>query len=157
MGFFVNSIFFSINVDYQEPFIDFIRRVNTAAAEVLQHQGYPLELVCKELKIKYPDVPASFNMLNIRDESVDLSIESIETGHTRNMQDVKFDLEVYVNEFKNGISLFWAYKKSLFDPIKIDGFIEIYMNLIDFFKDNLRESYSQYRAKKKKRSFKRNN
>jgi amino acid adenylation domain-containing protein len=157
VGFFVNSILFNIDFDTDERFVDFIHRVSNDVVNIFQHQWYPIELIFKELKMKYPDIPVSFNMLNLQDEPVGLSIDSIETGHIENIQDVKFDMEIYANQFNNGISIFWAYKKSLFDPVKIECFVEDYIALVDFFKDNFHKSYSQYKGRKKKKSFRRNN
>jgi amino acid adenylation domain-containing protein len=157
VGFFVNSILFNIDFDTDERFVDFIHRVSNDVVNIFQHQWYPIELIFKELKMKYPDIPVSFNMLNLRDEPAGLSIDGIETGHIENIQDVKFDMEIYANQFNNGISIFWAYKKSLFDPVKIECFVEDYIALVDFFKDNFHKSYSQYKGRKKKKSFRRNN
>ncbi|UCH97564.1 MAG: hypothetical protein JSV88_12130, partial [Candidatus Aminicenantes bacterium] len=156
VGFFVNSILFNIDYDVNESFVDFLHRVSTDIVDIFRHQWYPIELIFKELKMKYPDVPVSFNMLNIREELVNLEIEGVKTGHIENSQDVKFDMEIYVSEYDNGISLFWTYKKSLLDPLEIEFLVEEYIKLINYFIDNFNESYSQYRSKKKKRIFKRN-
>jgi hypothetical protein len=155
VGFFVNSIIYNTSVDFKEPFQDFLERVNREMLELFQHQDYPIETVFKELKMKYPDVPVSFNMLNMGDETVSQKIGVIRSGHIESKQDVKFSMEVYVEEHQDGISMIWAYKKSLFDPAAIESFVEEYLKLIDFFKDNFNKSYSEYRDKKKKRSFKR--
>jgi tyrocidine synthetase-3 len=149
VGFFVNSILFKTHVDDEENFIDFLRRVNTEVVETFQHQDYPLELVFKELKMKHPDVPASFNMLNILDAADHLQIPPHQ--HMENIQDVKFDIEVYISEYENGILLYWAYKKSLYDPIDIEYTVGQYINLVDFFKDNFQHSYAQYKSAKKKK------
>ncbi|HLP46282.1 MAG TPA: condensation domain-containing protein, partial [Candidatus Kapabacteria bacterium] len=161
VGFFVNSILFSIKVDMEEPFGDFIRRVHTEIVEVFQHQYYSIETIFKELKMKYPDVPASFNMLNTIEEPAAEGIENFKPGHTENVQDVKFDLEVYAAQYKNGILLNWVYKKSLFDPATIEYIGNLYMESLDFFKDHAHENFITYKNKGnknkgKKVGFKRN-
>jgi amino acid adenylation domain-containing protein len=149
VGFFVNSILFKTHVDDEENFIDFLQRVNTEVMETFQHQGYPLELLFKELKMKHPDVPVSFNMLNIQDTTSHLEIPLQQ--HMENIQDVKFDIEVYISEYENGILLYWAYKKSLYDPIDIEYTVGEYINLVDFFKNNSQHSYAEYKSAKKKK------
>ncbi len=149
VGFFVNSILFKTDVDEKENFIDFLRRINTEVVETFQHQGYPLELVFKELKMKHPEVPVSFNMLNIQDASDHLEINP--HRHRENIQDVKFDIEVYITEYENGILLYWAYKKSLYDPTDIEYIAGEYIGLVDFFKDNFQPSYAGYKSAKKKK------
>ncbi|MDQ1354871.1 MAG: hypothetical protein QG657_5180, partial [Acidobacteriota bacterium] len=162
VGFFVNSILFSAKVDWKESFIDFINRVKTDTVEVYQHQYYPIEVVFKELKMKYPDIPASFNMENFRDEFVSPGVgvdgmNGLKPGHLDDLQDVKFDLEVYVSEYEDRMFLHWAYKKSLFNPATIEYIVNLYMELVDFFKDNFRESYASYKNRKKQDGFTRNN
>ncbi|MGE5343975.1 MAG: amino acid adenylation domain-containing protein [Candidatus Omnitrophota bacterium] len=155
VGFFVNSLIYHTRVAFQEPFIDFLNRVNQDILDMFEHQDYPLEPVFKELKIKYPDLSVSFNMLNLGERSVSQGSRKITFGHSEKRQDVKFDLEVYVDEHQDGISLRWVYKKSLFDPAKIETIAEEYMRLIDFFKDHFDKSFFQYKTQKKKRNFKR--
>jgi len=153
VGFFVNSILFKTHVDDEEGFTDFLLRVNTGVMEIFQHQAYPLELVFKELKMKYPDVPVSLNMLNIQDTAAHLQMEAFKSPqqHMENVQDVKFDIEVYISEYENGLLLYWAYKKSLYDPIDIEYIVGEYIKLVDFFKDNFQHSYAGYKNAKKKK------
>ncbi|MCP5047555.1 MAG: hypothetical protein GY940_10310, partial [bacterium] len=51
IGFFVNSVLFSIGVDYDEPFQNLLLRINTEVLEIFRHQSYPLELVFEELNL----------------------------------------------------------------------------------------------------------
>ena len=68
-------------------------------------------------------------------------------------RDVKFDLEPYVIEYKNGIDTIWAYKKSLFDTLIIESFVQDYVKLLEFFCDQPQKSYADFKAARKKRKF----
>ncbi|MCP5046502.1 MAG: hypothetical protein GY940_04970, partial [bacterium] len=99
VGFFVHSLLFTLRMDPGEPFRQLVQRVNREVFEIFFHQSYPLELVFKELNIKYPQVPVSFNMLNLRDTMKMDEPGSYPLGHVASVQDVKFDLEPYVAEY----------------------------------------------------------
>jgi len=154
IGFFVNSILFRIDVHAGESFTDFLRRMRVDVIDVFQHQGYPLELVCQDLKIKYPDISVSFNMLNIQERAVK-QLEPFKPYHIEEVQDVKFDLEPYVTEYQNGIHMYWVYKRKLFKPANIEHIIAEYIKLIDFFADNSHKSYEYYRTRGKKQKLRR--
>jgi hypothetical protein len=140
MGYFVNMVLFKTRVDNEEPFNDFLERVNKEILESFQHQEYPLELVFKELNMKYPEVPLSFNMLNMG-----------ETGQWDNPDpgiqvpfEAKFDLEPYITGYTNAIEIRWAYKKELFKAATIQYMAAEYVKLLDFFVNDLTKSYNDY-------------
>jgi acyl carrier protein len=155
VGFFINSILFRGKMTHEESFIKLLQRVKIEVLEIFQHQDYPLELVFKELKMKHPDVAVSFNMLNMQDLTSRLELDVFAPRHVEDVQDVKFDIEIYITEYKNGISLDWRFKKSLYSPTKITYIVGEYNKFIDFFTRNLHKSYGVYKRTKKSRSFKR--
>ncbi|MCP4218932.1 MAG: hypothetical protein GY765_30140, partial [bacterium] len=57
VGFFVNSVIFKIKLHHEEPFREFLKRVNRDLLEIFSHQGYPLELVFDDLNQRYPEIP----------------------------------------------------------------------------------------------------
>ncbi|UCH96423.1 MAG: hypothetical protein JSV88_06120, partial [Candidatus Aminicenantes bacterium] len=152
-GFFVNSILFKTHVDDEESFSDLLQRVNAEVMETFQHQDYPLELVFKELKIKYPQIPVSFNMLNMRDMTTAVEMSRLESSqnHIESIQDVKFDMEVYITEYENGILLYWTYKKSLYDPMDIQYVAGEYIKLLDFFTGHSKRTFAEYKNTKRKK------
>jgi non-ribosomal peptide synthetase component F len=96
-------------------------------------------------------------MTNIGDTALEAAIESFEPVHLEEVQDVKFDLEVYVTEYTNGIEMSWVYKKNMFKPATVDYMIRQYINQLEFFGKNPGQSFKDYLDKKKKkkgRSFK---
>jgi amino acid adenylation domain-containing protein len=149
MGFFVNAVPFRTDVAVEEPFADLLDRLNNEILEAFRHQGYPLELVAEELKIRYPDISVSFNMGNMQDATAGTAIEDFTAHHVDHVQDVKFDMEPYLIEYRDGIDLFWSYKKRLFKPTTIGYMVQQYVNMLDFFTLNPGSSYQAFAAKGK--------
>ncbi|MGE5343915.1 MAG: amino acid adenylation domain-containing protein [Candidatus Omnitrophota bacterium] len=157
MGFFVNSLLFGVDIDPEKDFTDFLEEVNRHVGEVFQHQDYPVEPIFKELKMKYPEVPVSFNFINISEESAHIQINDAESGFRENVGDVKFDIEVYATEYRNGILLNWVYKQSLFSPSTIEYIVQRYIDLLMYFKINPHKDYKSFaedQNKNKKTTFK---
>ncbi|MCP5046542.1 MAG: hypothetical protein GY940_05170, partial [bacterium] len=144
IGYFVNSVLFTIRVDYDEPFLNLLQRVNTGVLEIFRHQSYPLELVFEELNVKYPDLPVSFNMFNISEPVEMKNPGDDSTAKLPFEPDIKFDLEPYVTEYQNGIGILWAYARELFKPDTIEYMVARYREMIDFFGKNPGKSYSDY-------------
>ena len=155
VGFFINSILFKTRIDHGETYEVFLNRLNREVQETYQHETYPLELVFKDLKMKYPQIPVSFNMLNIGEASGKAELQSFAPYHLENGNDVKFDLEPYVSEYKNGIHMIWAYKKTLFKPFFIEHMANEYLKIMDFFIAGKSKNLNSYVQKEKKRQFSR--
>ncbi|MGE5342507.1 MAG: amino acid adenylation domain-containing protein [Candidatus Omnitrophota bacterium] len=157
VGFFVNSIIFNTEVDFNEPFIDFLKRMNQDVLDVFEHQDYNLESLLNELEMKYPEISISFNMLHIKESAASEEFNNIEPVHIDNFQETKFDLELYLTEYKNGIHIFWSYKKKLFKPETIVYMVNEYIKLLDFFTLHPTSTYVDYRKLTTKfQSFKKN-
>jgi hypothetical protein len=154
MGFFVNSVLFKTSVDVEEPFADFLQRTNRERLEIFKHKSYPLELVFDDLNMRYPEVSVSFNMLNILETAAASELTPFEPYHLPRVQDVKFEIEPYITEYKNGINIYWAYKKSRFSPETIGFMAAEYMKLMDYFGKNTAATIKDYRHSGKKRRFK---
>jgi non-ribosomal peptide synthetase component F len=153
IGFFVISILFKINVDKQEHFLEFLSRVHTEVMNCFQHQSYPLENVCSELKIPPPELPVSFNMLNIRDTEILQELEYFQSHHIEGVSDIKFVIELYVKEYDNGIDLNWRYKKKNFAPETIEYIIGEYLGIIDFFIKDRGKNVEDFCKRTQKRFF----
>ena len=133
VGLFVNSLLFRVHMEKNQPFEDFLREVDTDVMESLRYQGYPMEPVFEELGMRYPRVSVSFNMLNLPGAAETGKLNPLEHHHIDVTQDVKFNLEPYITEYKNGIDLRWVYRKSLFKPLTIEYIANLYMELAGFF------------------------
>jgi fengycin family lipopeptide synthetase D len=131
VGYFINPILFKCHVDQKESFNDFLQRMSREILEAFKYQSYPLELVFEELKMKYPDISVAFNMLNIQDLTAEEELVNLESYHLESFRDVKFNLEIYAAEYKNGIEVSCFYKKSLFQPSTIEYIMDTYVKLMD--------------------------
>ncbi|HLP61012.1 MAG TPA: amino acid adenylation domain-containing protein [Candidatus Deferrimicrobium sp.] len=158
IGFFVNSVIFTATVDENTPFSGLLSRTQADTMEIFQHQDYPLELLFDNLKIKYPRIPVSFNMVNF-----DFGLAAAGPGvipsepiHINNTRGAKFDLELYVKEYQNSIITEWSYRESMFQPAAIEYLGSEYLRLANYFTANPGKSYLDYKNTKKKRSLKRN-
>jgi amino acid adenylation domain-containing protein len=145
VGFFVNSIIYNTQVEFKEPFHGLLERVNREVLVLFQHQNYPPELVFEELGMRYPGIPVTFNMLTIQESAAAYELDSLAPSHIENPGQVKFDLEPYVTEYKNGIQMTWNYKKNLFHPETIAFIANEYIKMIDFLTGNPGKSYLDYR------------
>jgi len=133
MGFFVNSLLFKIAVDEAESFLDFVGRVHREIMDSLHYQGYPVELVLKDMGMRYPEVGASFNMINLEAIGPSREEPAPGPGHTPETQEVKFDIELYVHDDHQGLDLDWRYRKSAFKPATIEYIAGEYGRILDFF------------------------
>ena len=146
MGFFVNSILFKTRVDRDENFSDMLQRVSKDTLEIFQYQNYPLELVCDQLKMKYPDLSVCFNMLHVMEHARRETLEPFEPylvndgrNHTR------FDIETYFCQFQNAIDVRWMFKKNVYKPETMKYMIDEYINILDYCTENPDRSYRDYR------------
>ena len=153
MGFFVNSILFTTRVDRDENFSDMLRRVSKDTLEVYRYQNYPLELVCEQLKMKYPELSVCFNMLHVMEHARGETLEPFEPYLVNDgRHDAKFDIETYFCQFKNAIDVRWMYKKNVYKPETMKYMIDEYINILDYFAENPGKSYRDYRQKNNQES-----
>jgi non-ribosomal peptide synthetase component F len=150
VGLFVNSVLFGFHVDEEESFDNFLRRVNEDVLEAFQYQGYPMEAAFEQLHMRYPEVPVSFNMLNMQDATADRALDSLDAFHIDHVQDVKFDLEPYITQYENGIDIRWVYRKALFKSATIEFIVNRYIKLLEFFVRDPARNLTQLRSAEKK-------
>lgn len=134
VGFFVNTIILSNQVDGENSFKDLVQIVSKDTLEALEYQNYPLELVFDALNLKYPQLSAFFNMLNVF-ESVE-ALENLEPGHEAGARDTKFDITMYVTEFTNAIELKCEYFTGKFKPETIAYITNEYIKLLELVAEN---------------------
>ncbi|MCU0287507.1 MAG: amino acid adenylation domain-containing protein, partial [Acidobacteria bacterium] len=146
VGFFVNSIIYSTRVDLKMPFANFLEQVKGETLELFKHQEYPLELIFEELGMRYPEIPVTFNMLSMQEAFTLDQLKIIENAHIANPVEIKFDLEPYITEYKNGLQIYWSYKKNMFRPETIAYIAGEYIQIIDFLTRDAGKSYLDYRG-----------
>ncbi|MCX6582597.1 MAG: amino acid adenylation domain-containing protein [Candidatus Aminicenantes bacterium] len=130
IGLFVNTLILQGRVDTKETFNQFLAQYQADALNVLEYQDFPLEVIFAELKIKYPEISAFFNMLNIG-TSAEERIEPFENYHIEDIQETKFPIHCYITEYKNGIQVECHYFRELFRPGTIEKIMGIYERILE--------------------------
>jgi non-ribosomal peptide synthetase component F len=130
VGFFVNTLILQEKLNPEESFSHFLSRIQLHMLQVLEYQSFPLELLCRELKIKYPEVSVFFNM-SIFGDTVRQSLKRDAAYHIQWVQDAKFDMVCYLGEFNNGITIETHYFKELFKPITIERIMQLYRVIME--------------------------
>jgi amino acid adenylation domain-containing protein len=130
VGYFTNSIMVKTRIDPEEDFENLLCRIHDNVMETLQHQSYPLEIVLDELNMSFPDIAASFNMLNMPGTAAGDDIETFAPHHIQKRQGVKFDLALFVTEHANSIELLWNYRTTLFESSTIESIAHLYLELL---------------------------
>jgi amino acid adenylation domain-containing protein len=151
IGFFVNTLIVRNHISPGTPFTGFLEKIQANTLQVLQYQSYPLELICDELKIKYPEIPIFFNM-SIFGEMDKVVLKDREAYHTPQVQNTKFAVVCYIKEYKNSIVINPHYYKGLFKPNTIEKIMQKYVKILeDIGRDPGQPLKSHVGASKKKR------
>jgi amino acid adenylation domain-containing protein len=129
IGVFVNTLVLRNRVVPHESFIDFLAKVRKNTFRVLEYQSYPLELICSQLKIKYPDISVFFNMSLFGDKDLEY-LENFDSCHYQSVQNAKFDMVCYLAEYKNGVDIETHYYKRLFKAENIEKFMQLYVKIL---------------------------
>ena len=130
IGLFVNTLILQTKVKAKETFNDFLGRFQADTFNVLEYQGYPLEIIFGELKIKYPEISAFFNMLNIGSRSQE-RIKNFKSYHIEETQETKFPIHCYLTQYQNGIQMECHYFRELFMPETIEKIMQIYTRILE--------------------------
>jgi non-ribosomal peptide synthetase component F len=130
IGFFVNTLVLWERIDRDESFNAFLERVQKNTLQVFEFQSYPLELICGELKSKYPEISVFFNM-SIFGDMQQQSLENTGAYHVEFVQEAKFNMVCYMMDYKNGIEIKIHYYKKRFKPEKIEKLMETYLKILE--------------------------
>ena len=130
IGLFVNTLILENYVDPEEPFDLLLERVRKNLVQVLEHQSFPLELICGELKIKYPEIRVFFNMFTFGN-AAKAYLSSQESYHIEEVQETKFDMVCYLSEYRNGVEINTHYARELFSPITIEKIMQKYLDILE--------------------------
>jgi hypothetical protein len=150
VGLFVNTLILQYQVNTEETFIDFLQEVRTNTFKVLEYQDYPLELILGELKIKYPKISVFLNMVNIGNHEQTLSKDQ-KSYHSEEVQDTKFDILCYLDEYKNGIKVHCHYFRELFMPETIERIMLLFTRMLENISKHPGRKVKEYCVSKKKR------
>ena len=130
IGYFINTTILRTNIREKENVKNFLKRTNKKVLKALQYQSYPIELLLDDLKITYPKINVFFNMLNMGDKNKE-RINDFSPQKIEEVQDNKFDITMYVFEYKNAIEIRCVYFRELFDFNIIEAMMDKYVNILE--------------------------
>jgi fengycin family lipopeptide synthetase D len=154
VGLFVNTLILRTKISKETPFIDFFKHFRENVMNMLEYQSIPLELICNELKIKYPRFPVFFNMVNTR-QTQQQTLVDFESRHLENVQDAKSEITCYVTEYKNVIEINCHYFRHRFKPTTIEGLMDLYKKALVGICDAPGKKLQEFRFTRKKKKLKR--
>jgi len=129
IGLFVNTLVLRNRITSEETYEDILIEIQKNTLKALEYQSYPLELICSELKIKYPEIQVFFNLLNISDTHHQY-LQDKESYFIEEVQDAKFPLVLYLTEYKDSIEIITHYHCELFKPSTIEKIIQKYIKIL---------------------------
>jgi len=130
IGLFVNTLILKNTVHPHETFIQLLERVQANMMHVLDYQGYPLELICSEYRLRYPDISVFFNM-SIFGSALEGNLEDMESYHIDRVQNAKFDIVSYVGQYKNAVEISTHYYKKRFKPVTVEKMMRMYLTILE--------------------------
>ncbi|MGD2088420.1 MAG: amino acid adenylation domain-containing protein [Candidatus Aminicenantes bacterium] len=129
IGLFVNTLVLRNKINPGESFHDFMEQVQNHTLQALEYQSYPLELICRKLKIKYPEISVFFNMLtfgNINRQG----LQHHETYAIEEVQEAKFPMVCYLTEYRENIEINTHYYSELFKPTTLEKIMRKYVKIL---------------------------
>ena len=150
IGCFINTTILRNQVNREASFVEILKKINQNTLEALHYQDYPLELAVEELQIKYPQITTCFNMLNFGESEQD-DMNDLNFEHIAKTQDVKFDLECYVTEYRNAIQMVCVYNARLFKPKTIEYIMSKYLDYVIKVSKNPHKLLKDYFTNEKRR------
>jgi amino acid adenylation domain-containing protein len=129
IGLFVNTLVIRNKIEPGESFIGFLEQVQKNTLQALEYQGCPLELVCSELKIKYPGIPVFFNMLTFGEINREY-LQHQETYAIEEVQEAKFPMACYLTEYRENLEINTHYYSELFKPATLEKIMQKYVKIL---------------------------
>jgi amino acid adenylation domain-containing protein len=135
IGFFVNSLVLRTDLSGAPSFRELVARVKEVALHAYAHQDFPFEKLVEELQPErtlshHPLFQVVFTMQNVPFDTVELPHLTLTPLDTENMPQ-KFDLNVHMTEFDQGILCRTFYNSDLFDSETIERFCAHFSRLLE--------------------------
>jgi non-ribosomal peptide synthetase component F len=150
VGMFVNTLIVRNTLIEEETFIEFFKRLQENTFNVLEYQDFPLELICSELKIRYPSISVFFNMTNIGAGTME-TLADFNGYHIEKVQGAKFDMVFYLEEYINGIEIKCHYFRDRFRSSTIEKIMNLYIKTLENIIANPNVKIGEYSFSMKKR------
>lgn len=153
MGLFVNTLIIRGRIKSKMTFKELLVETRDKTLNVLEFQDYPMERVCEELNIPYPELSVFFNKTDIIETKETLT--GLDSLHLKAAQDTKFPITLYLSEYKNGLNLLCCYFSDLFKPETIEKIMGLYIRILENIANDPEQAVSSTYKSKHKKSFRR--
>ena len=148
IGFFINTVVLRANFSQEPSFRSLLAQVREVALGAYAHQDMPFEKLVEELILerdtsRNPLFQVLFNMINLEDIQLrmpGIDVESISNGEVAS----KLDLTLYVAEQEDGVKLRLVYNADLFNPERMQVFLNQYHHLLEQIVANPDKPISAY-------------
>ncbi|MBB5770030.1 amino acid adenylation domain-containing protein, partial [Xanthomonas arboricola] len=123
IGFFANTLVFRHALAWEATFANLLETHKAQAAEVFAHQDVPFELLVETLQVERnlshaPLIQVFLAFQNYEQQRLQLDGLQVEPLLTRT-HNVRFDLELTVQEREAVLTLQWSYASALFDAATV--------------------------------------
>jgi hypothetical protein len=78
------------------------------------------------------------------------TLENFETTHIPTVQNAKFDMVLYLYEYKNGVVIETHYYKNLFRPEKIEKLMNSFLEILEQISSDKNKPLNSYGRQKKR-------
>jgi amino acid adenylation domain-containing protein len=135
IGFFVNSLVLRTDLSGAPSFRELVARVKEVTLHAYAHQDLPFEKLVEELQPErtlshHPLFQVVFTMQNVPFDVVELPHLTLTALDTEHMPQ-KFDLNVHMTEFEQGIVCRTFYNSDLFKTERIERFCAHFSKLLE--------------------------
>lgn len=145
IGFFVNTIVLRTDLTGDPSFQTILARVRETILSALQHQDYPYDRLKDRLVIQ--NGRELFNiMVNyfVRDDMKKIYMDGLEMKKVSfDLPEPKFDLDLYIDQFSEQLSITVVYKASLFTEKTIISWLSYLTNILTSISKNSERKLSE--------------
>ncbi|WP_298427802.1 non-ribosomal peptide synthetase [uncultured Kordia sp.] len=129
IGVFLNTVLIRNTISANQTTLGFLTEVNNSLLEAIDNQLYPYEKVVEGIQ-NTELTSVFFNLLNYDGSAKNTYSESEAiTGKLETA--VKFDIECYVKEYANAISISCVYRDAVFKSETIKHWMDMFVNVIN--------------------------
>ncbi|UAA37212.1 AMP-binding protein [Paraneptunicella aestuarii] len=147
IGFFVNALVLRTDLSGAPDFSALLQRNRQMILDAYTHQHIPFELLVEKMQpersLAYsPLFQITITLGNHQKDSMTFESMEIE-GLKTETNNIKFDLQLNVNETDDGITIDWIYNQNLFQPLSIQKLSSGLNTLIEALVDDPSVSVEQ--------------
>jgi amino acid adenylation domain-containing protein len=142
LGFFINTLPLRIHLEGNERLDALVQQVKNICLDAYEHQHYPFDNLVNELAWNRDPARSSlFDVLinlstRVHDDQVLLLDDMVMERLNKQVTGSKYDLAIYFEEHKNGLSCMFEYDKHLFTASTIKRMVVHFTNILTQFLRN---------------------